>query len=145
MIKKETAFKLFILIIISLLMITYIPNYCLARVTAQESPDGGGETPRGDAGDPITDPGSYRPGGFSGDEAELITSKAGIIFDIATTVGIVVSVITILILGIKYMVGSVEEKAEYKKAMIPYLIGAFMIMSISTIIKLIASLTEDIF
>ncbi|MEI3401230.1 MAG: hypothetical protein V8R51_02250 [Clostridia bacterium] len=40
------------------------------------------------------------------------------------TVGIVLSVVILIILGIKYMMGSAEEKAEYKKTMIPYLIGA---------------------
>ncbi len=32
-----------------------------------------------------------------------------------TVIGIVISAITLTVLGIKYMIGSVEEKAEYKK------------------------------
>ena len=32
-----------------------------------------------------------------------------------------------MILGIKYMLGSVEEKASYKKSMMPYLIGSVLI------------------
>lgn len=46
------------------------------------------------------------------------------IIGILQTVGIVLSVVILIILGIKYMMGSAEEKAEYKKTMIPYLIGA---------------------
>ena len=42
------------------------------------------------------------------------------------------------------MIGSVEEKAEYKKTMIPYLIGVFMIGSISVIVRLIATLAMNI-
>ena len=42
-------------------------------------------------------------------------------------VGMVVSVAILMIMGIKYMVGSIEEKSEYKKEMIPYLVGAFMV------------------
>lgn len=52
---------------------------------------------------------------------------------IVSTIGSILSVIVIVILGIKYMLGSVEEKAEYKKSLMPYLIGAIIIFSASTI------------
>ena len=65
--------------------------------------------------------------------AENVASIGGQIADIITTVGIVVAVIVILILGIKYMMGSAEEKADYKKSMIPYLVGAVLIFAASTI------------
>ena len=60
------------------------------------------------------------------------------------SLGIITAVITIVVIGIKYMIGSVEEKAEYKKTMIPYLIGVVMIGSISGILRLIASLAANI-
>lgn len=52
-------------------------------------------------------------------------------------VGMVVSVVVIAVLGIKYMVGSAEEKASYKKTMIPYLVGAVLIFGASSIANLI--------
>ena len=52
-------------------------------------------------------------------------------------IGIGISVIVLAILGIKYMVGSVEEKADYKASMIPYLIGVFFLASATTIPNLI--------
>ena len=66
------------------------------------------------------------------------------IIDIITTVGIIVAVIVLLILGIKYMMGSASEKAEYKKTMIPYLVGAVLIFGASAIAKAIVSLTESV-
>lgn len=54
-----------------------------------------------------------------------------------TTIGSVVSVVTLIIIGIKYMMGSVEEKAEYKKTLMPYLIGALFIFAASTIAQVI--------
>ena len=48
-----------------------------------------------------------------------------------------------MILGIKYMIGSVEEKAEYKKSMIPYIIGILLLVSTSAIVGLIAQLTQE--
>ena len=52
---------------------------------------------------------------------------------IIRSVGVVVSVIVIMILGIKYMMGSAQEKAEYKKTMIPYLVGAVLLFGATTI------------
>ena len=43
----------------------------------------------------------------------------------------------IMVLGIKYMMGSAEEKAEYKKTMIPYLVGAILIFAATTIANVI--------
>ena len=53
-------------------------------------------------------------------------------------VGSGVAVIALIILGIKYMMGSVEEKAEYKKTMMPYVIGALMVFGASAIVGFIA-------
>ena len=44
-------------------------------------------------------------------------------------IGTIVSVAILIVIGIKYMMGSAEEKAEYKKVMIPYLIGAVLIFA----------------
>lgn len=44
-------------------------------------------------------------------------------------VGTIISVAILVILGIKYVMGSVEERAEYKKSMIPYLIGAILLFA----------------
>ena len=52
---------------------------------------------------------------------------------IIRNVGIVLSVIVLMILGIKYMLGSAEEKAEYKKSMIPYVVGAIVLFGASQI------------
>ena len=57
-----------------------------------------------------------------------------------TGIGMAVSVIVLLILGIKYMICSAEEKAEYKKTMIPYLIGAALVFGASFIANVVYSL-----
>ena len=124
MIKKKSLFILVALIV--LIMITITPSISMAIQ------------------DPITDPDAYKPGGVNGKDANIIASKAGRIFNAITTIGIIVAVITIVIIGIKYMIGSIEEKAEYKKTMIPYLIGVVMIGGISTILKVIVSIVEGL-
>lgn len=42
------------------------------------------------------------------------------------------------------MLGSVEDKAEYKKVLFPYLIGSIMIFSISNIVKIVYDLASKI-
>ncbi len=55
------------------------------------------------------------------------------IMGVIQVVGVVVAVIILMVIGIKYMMGSAEEKAEYKKTMIPYIVGALLIFAASTI------------
>ena len=55
------------------------------------------------------------------------------IIGVLQAIGIIVSVVMVIVLGIKYMIGSVEEKAEYKKTLMPYFIGAALIFAASTI------------
>lgn len=57
-------------------------------------------------------------------------------------IGIIVSVLALAIIGIKYMLGSVEEKSEYKKTMWPYIIGCFMLMGICAIIEIIENIAK---
>lgn len=59
------------------------------------------------------------------------------IIQIISVIGSIASVIVLIILGIKYMMGSAEEKAEYKKTMIPYVIGALLIFAATTIVNVL--------
>ena len=56
---------------------------------------------------------------------------------ILQTVGIVLSVVILIVLGIKYMMGGAEEKAEYKKTMMPYIIGAALIFAASALAQVV--------
>lgn len=64
---------------------------------------------------------------------EDIAGFGGKILSAVTTAGVVLSVIVLAVLGIKYMLGSAEEKAEYKKTLMPYIIGAALVFGASTI------------
>ena len=56
------------------------------------------------------------------------------ILTILRGISIFVALISVSILGVKYIVGSVEEKAQYKERLIPIAIGAFLIAGISTLL-----------
>ena len=83
---------------------------------------------------------------FSGGNADTtgIQNVGTNVVSIITTVGIIVAVVVLLILGIRYMMGSASEKAEYKKTMIPYLIGAVLIFGASAIAKAVIAVSASI-
>ena len=62
--------------------------------------------------------------------SETIINAIGVI-------GTIVSVIALIIIGMKYLTGSVSEKAEYKKTMIPYLIGVFIFFAITQLLTIL--------
>jgi type IV secretory pathway VirB2 component (pilin) len=74
-----------------------------------------------------------------GAAASNVAAIGGTITGIITTVGIVAAIIILMIVGIKYMAGSASEKAEYKKVMIPYIIGAVILFGASAIVKALST------
>jgi len=80
------------------------------------------------------------PSSINGDtdlKTDSISTIGNNIVKILQTVGVVLSVIILIVLGIKYMMGSAEEKAEYKKSMMPYVIGAALIFAASALAQVI--------
>ena len=93
---------------------------------------------------PIDNPSIFDPSDSEFELGEdIIIDKASIILGAVQIVGIILSVAVLGILGIKYMTGSLEEKAEYKKTMIPYLIGAIMLFAIPQLVKIIYNITNS--
>ena len=73
------------------------------------------------------------PGEITGNDnptgSTELTDLGNDVVGVLRIVGIVLSVVIIIILGIKYMMGSAEEKSEYKKSMMPYIVGAALIFA----------------
>ena len=127
MLKVKKNFFQFIILIFIFMMIMTIP--CSAT-----------------SGNPIDNPDYYNPSGSGVDiGASQIQDKANSIIGVIKNIGIVVSVLTLVVLGIKYMLGSLEEKAEYKKTMIPYLIGAIMVFAIPQLVQIIYNIASKTF
>lgn len=73
-----------------------------------------------------------------------LTKVGNNIVTIIQVVGIVIAVIVLLVIGIKYMIGSASEKAEYKKTMIPYIVGAVLIFAGTSLVRVIYSLSTSV-
>lgn len=77
--------------------------------------------------------------------ADTTIEKIGsTILSIVTGVGMVLAIVLIAVLGIKYMMGSTEEKAEYKKSMIPYIVGAILVFGASAIGSAVVNMGKQI-
>lgn len=77
-------------------------------------------------------------------EINSLTAVGNNVVTIINVVGIVIAVIILLIIGIKYMIGSASEKAEYKKTMIPYIVGAVLIFAGTSLVRVIYSLANSV-
>lgn len=87
-----------------------------------------------------TNPGLWKPSTPANSTA--LNDKVGTIVSLVRIVGIIVSVVSLSLIGIKFMLASVEEKARYKQTMMPWIIGAIMIFAITTIPTLIFDMVQ---
>lgn len=108
--------KVLIIYIIMLIFITVISNLSYAK---------------------ISDPNDYSTSIPTSPQAISIGNK---IIGTVQLFGSILSVIVLIVIGIKYMMGSVEERADYKKTLIPYLIGAVLVFGIVNILSIINSI-----
>ncbi len=91
----------------------------------------------------VQDPSKYTGAGSTVQTTKLDNLGQNII-KVVTTIGSIASVIVLVVLGIKYMMGSAEEKAEYKKTLMPYVIGAVFVFAASTIASVIFNFANTV-
>ncbi len=66
------------------------------------------------------------------------------LFNITLTIAIAIAVVLAAVLGIKFLIGSVEEQAEIKQALIPYVAGCIVAFGAFGIWKLVLTLIQPI-
>lgn len=93
------------------------------------------------ASDPFKDPESWEP---TVEDDPDFTKKAGTVYSIISTIGIIIAALALAGIGIKYMLGSVEEKAEYKKSMMPYIIGILLLGLATSLPVIINNFTDKV-
>lgn len=73
-----------------------------------------------------------------------LKTEGGQIIGIIQVIGTIVSIAMLSVIGIKYMLGSADQKAEYRKSMLPYFIGAILIFGFSNITQIIYKWASNI-
>lgn len=91
--------------------------------------------------DPVTNPDRYKPTDASGSSTNFM-KKAGVVLGVLKYLGIIVAVVALAIIGINYILSSVEGKAEYKKKILPYVLGCFLVAGISLVLGLVADVLK---
>lgn len=86
-------------------------------------------------------PGNIQPD-YTNINMNGIQTTASKVMGLIRNVAVVAGVILIAVLGVKYMLGSVEEKADYKKSFMPLIIGAVVVMAATQIATMIFSLAS---
>lgn len=96
-------------------------------------------------GDIFINPGDYAPSSSTQVQGAEKLKAIGIkMLKILNSIATVLSVIIFSVLGVKYMLGSVEEKADYKKNLVPYVIGAILVFGITRIVSIISTFAKNI-
>lgn len=62
-------------------------------------------------------------------KSEKFESKVGILLGVIKNFGIVISVITLAIIGLRAMFGSVQERSDYKESLPTHLIGVIILLA----------------
>lgn len=85
------------------------------------------------------------------DDFKIDTGKAGEFESIGNTIlgtvqviGTFAAVAALMIIGIRYMLGSAEEKSEKKQSLIYYIIGAILVLGIVNIVPVIYGIANNI-
>lgn len=73
----------------------------------------------------------------------VIQDLSNTVYNILFILGIVIAVIWGLVIAIKFITGSVEEKAEVKKTLIPYVAGCVVLFGAFTIWKIVVTILQS--
>lgn len=69
-----------------------------------------------------------------------LTEMSGKILNVIYTVAVLASVAMMLVIGIKYITSSPDQKASLKARAVPYLIGAFLVFGTANILRFISTM-----
>lgn len=69
-----------------------------------------------------------------------VNSVAGTIINWIWGISIIVAVIVVMVIGLKFIIGSTQEKAEYKKSLIPLVVGVVLVVFATTLVKFLFSI-----
>ena len=86
----------------------------------------------------------WNPSSSTQHEEQKLKEIGNKIIGTIQVIGSIVSVLAIIIIGIRYMACSVEEKAQYKETMGPYFIGAVLVFGITTLLKIVYDIAQSV-
>lgn len=135
------------MLIVFILMLAVMSVFSFTSVYADPGGGGSGDPGGGGSGDPggggsgatgvQVNPDDYQPETISTADAAPLISIGGFLLSLLRNIGVIIAVIVLSVIGLKYMFGSVEEKANYKQTMVPIVVGAILLMGSSIFVQVI--------
>ena len=130
-----------LLILIFLICITSSLNFVYA---VEESSEESTVDDIFDQADDFIHQGEEQLSATGGIDETLLSNTTDFLYNLLLAVGIVLAVGVGSVLGIKYMMGSVEEKAEYKQTLVAYLISCVVVFGAFGIWKLAINILSGV-
>lgn len=123
--KNKLTKNLFIIILVTLVLCAFLPNKIYAVDNIISS--GKDFVNKGEGQDnPI--------------DEEALRDTSSYIYNVLFTIAVVLAFVIGMIIGIQFIMGSVDEKAKIKETLVPYVIGVFIIFSAFGIWKIVMSI-----
>ena len=76
-------------------------------------------------------------------ESDALTKMSDTIYNVLLVVGIVLAFIIGIIIGMQFLLGSIEQKAKVKETLIPYFAGCVIIFGAFGIWKLVVTIMQS--
>lgn len=151
---KRKKLLLFLIISFIITLIFTIPTTSMAKDPIYKEPTISNPEDKSGLDDMITDAEEFENGKgaevgesnstiFQLNQGKLQSFSSGL-FSVLIIAATAVTVVVGIVLGIKYMIGSVEEKAEYKKLLLPYVAGCVAIYGALGIWKMLVEILGSI-
>ncbi len=133
--------NVFILILLFFIFVN-IFNVTTSMAALEKLPDVGVDINKKYGTTGTIDPDNYNPDDLTKGDSQLVLDKAGVILGAVRNISVVVAVITLMVIGTKYILGSVEEKANYKATLLPYVIGCVLAVAGTSIVNFIYNMVK---
>lgn len=133
--------RICLLILILTLIVATFPTISNAELVQQKSE--GGEAAKISSSDETLNPDDYEPDELKASDVQGLGVYGGKIAGFIRIIGTIVSVGALMVIGIRFMLGSAEEKAEYKDRMFPYIIGAVLLFAASNLVDIIYQMARN--
>lgn len=82
-------------------------------------------------------PQTYDPGNLTKNEAGPVLEIGAKVYGTLKNIATIVAILTIAIIGLKYIFGSVEQRAEYKATLVPWFVGAILVVMVTSLLGII--------
>lgn len=119
-------------LVISLILVAFVTVLCLPNmIYAMDDIIGAGDNFIGKANETVIN------------ETQLKTTS-NYIYNILFTIAVVLAIAVGMIIGIQFMMGSVDDKAKIKETLIPYVVGVFVVFGAFTIWGITINIVNNI-